>query len=70
MKVRCPHCGGTVAVKGIGRPASNIGVTEVCDILRLTRSIPAAAEKLGCPRGLVYKIVKAAGLTVKGVLDG
>ena len=69
MKViTCPHCGKVAATIGIGRAATNITVTEICDALRLCRSVPAAAEKLGCSRGLVYKLLKANGLTVKDVI--
>ncbi|MDP2919428.1 MAG: hypothetical protein Q8O43_04325 [Dehalococcoidia bacterium] len=71
MKViTCPHCGKVAATLGIGRAATNIVVTDICDALRLCRSVPLAAEKLGCSRGLVYKILKANGLTVAGVING
>jgi len=71
MKViTCPHCGKVAATLGIGRAASNIAVTDICDALRLCRSVPAAAEKLGCSRALVYKILKANGLTVKDIIGG
>ena len=49
----------------MGRSASNIGVIEVCDTLKLCHSVPLAAEKLGCSRALVYKVLKANGLAVK-----
>lgn len=71
MKViTCPHCGKVAATLSLGRLASNMGVIEVCDALRLHRSVPAAAEKLKCSRALVYKILKAAGLTPAEVLKG
>ena len=63
MKVQCPHCGKTVAVNGLGRKAFNMPVTKVCDALRLHRSIPAAADSLGCSRAYIYKVLKANGLT-------
>ncbi len=69
MKViTCPHCGKVAATLLLGRSASNIGVTKVCDALRLCRSVPAAAEKLGCSRAYIYKVLKYNGLTVKEVL--
>ena len=71
MKViTCPHCGRVAATLSLGRSASNIGVIEVCDALRLCRSVPLAAEKLGCSRGLVYKVLKANGLTPAEVIKG
>jgi len=70
MTVVCPHCGRVAATIGIGRPSSNIGVTVICDNLRLHRSVAVAAKTLGCSRALVYKLLKVNGLTVKKVLDG
>jgi hypothetical protein len=59
MKViTCPHCGKSSATLSLGRPATKITVIEVCDTLRLLYNIPAAAQKLGCSRALIYKILK------------
>ena len=66
----CPHCGKAIAALGIGRAATNIAVTDVCDALRLRRSVLAAAESLGCSRGLIYKILKENGLTPADVIKG
>lgn len=68
--VTCPHCGGMVAVNGLGRKAFNLPVTKVCDALRLCCSVPAAAESLGCSRGLIYKILKANRMTPAEVIKG
>jgi len=68
--ITCPHCGKVAATIGIGRAATNIVVTDICDALRLCRSVPAAAEKLGCSRALVYKVLKANGLTPADVMKG
>lgn len=62
MLIQCPHCGGTVVVNGLGRKAFNMPVTEVCDALRLHRSVLAAATALDCSRAYVYKVLKANGL--------
>ena len=70
MKVQCPHCGGTVAVNGFGRRPLNIVVTKVCDALRLHCSVLAAANELGCSRAYIYKVLKANGFTVAGVIKG
>ena len=67
MKVQCPNCGETIAVK-FGRKAFNMPVTKVCDALQLYRSVPAVAEKLKCSRALVYKVLKTNGLTVQDVI--
>ena len=71
MKViTCPHCGKVAATIGIGRVATNIVVTDICDALRLHCSIPAAAESLGCSRALIYKVLKANGMTPADVIKG
>ena len=66
--VICPYCGKVAATLLLGRPASNVVVTEVCDVLRLCRSVPLTAEKLGCSRALIYKILKAEGLIAKDII--
>ena len=71
MKViTCPHCGKVAATLGIGRAATNIAVTDICDALRLCRSVPSAAKKLGCSRPLIYKILKNHGMTPADVIKG
>ena len=71
MKViTCPHCGKVAATIGIGRAPTNIGVTDICDALRLCRSVPATAEKFGCSRELIYKILKQHGMTPEDVIKG
>ena len=65
MKViTCPHCGKLVATLSLGRPATKIAVIEVCDALRLHQNVPAAAERLGCSRALIYKLLKANRLNI------
>ncbi len=68
MIVNCPHCGGTVAVNGFGRPPLNIPVTKVYDALQLYHSLTAAAEGLGCSRAYVYKVLKASGLRAAAII--
>ncbi len=70
MEITCPYCGGQVAVNGFGRRPLNIGVTNVCDALQLHRAVLTAAEKLGCSRAYIYKVLKAAGLTPEDVIKG
>jgi len=71
MKViTCPHCGKLAATLSLGRPATKITVIEVCDALRLHFSIPAAAERLGCSRALVYKILKQHDIKPADVTKG
>ena len=70
MKINCPHCGKVAATIEIGRSPTNIVVTDICDALRFHRSIPAAAEKLGCSRALIYKILKSNGMTPADVIKG
>ena len=68
--ITCPHCGKVAATLGIGRAATNIAVTDICDALRLCRSVPSAAKKLGCSRPLIYKILKKHGMTPADVIKG
>ncbi|MFC1861568.1 hypothetical protein ACFLYL_04800 [Chloroflexota bacterium] len=58
------------ATIGIGRAATNIVVTDICDALRFHRSIPAAAESLGCSPALIYKILKANGMISADIIKG
>lgn len=70
MKViTCPYCGKVAATLGIGRAATNIVVTDVCDALQSTGNIRAAAVKLGCSRALIYKILKANDITPVEVIN-
>ena len=62
MLVRCPHCGGQVAVNGIGRKPLNITVKNVCDAIVGHKNILGAANELGCSRAYIYKTLKSIGL--------
>ncbi len=70
MKIQCPNCGKAVMVNNLGRKPFNIPVNNVYDALRLHRSVLAAAEKLGCSRAYIYKVLKADGLTVADIIKG
>ena len=70
MLIQCPNCGGTLALNSFGRRPLNIGVTKVCDALRLHRSVLAAANELGCSRAYIYKVLKANGLTAAALIKG
>jgi len=70
MIIRCPNCGKPVVVNGLGRKRLNIPLKNVCDALRLHRSVLAAANELGCSRAYIYKVLKAAGLTPADVING
>jgi molybdenum-dependent DNA-binding transcriptional regulator ModE len=66
--IRCPHCGETIEVSSSGRKPLNIPVIFICDVLRLHRSITAAARELGCSRGYIYKVLKINGLKVEDLV--
>jgi len=70
MLIRCPGCGRNIALNAIGRKPLNIAVNNVYDALRLCRSVPAAANELGCSRAYIYKVLKADGLTAASVIKG
>lgn len=67
MMTICPHCGKAITVSGIGRKRLNIGVKKFCDTLKECSTVSAAALELGRSRAYIYKTLKDAGLTVKGV---
>ena len=68
MAITCPYCGKVAAALRIGRAATNIGVTEVCDALRLYDTVSSTAEKLGCSRAYIYKVLKAEGFSMKDII--
>jgi hypothetical protein len=70
MKVRCPHCGKSVVVNGLGRKPLNIPLKNVCEALRVHRSVAAAAQELNCSEGYIFKVLKANGLRLKDVIKG
>ncbi len=70
VEVICPKCGEKIKITGIGgRKPKNIPVIFVCDKLLATGSVTQAAKELGCSRGYVYKVLKAAGLEPREILD-
>lgn len=68
MIIRCPYCGESVQVHGLGRRPLNLPVINVYDALRLHRNVLAAANSLGCSRAYIYKVLKADGLKLKDVI--
>ena len=71
VEINCPKCGEKIKIKGIGgRKPKDLPVIFVCDKLRATRSVKQAAEELGCSRGYIYKVLKAAGLVVREIMIG
>ncbi len=68
MIIRCPHCGESVQVNGIGRKPLNITVINVCDALQISPTVSRAAEKLNCSRGYIYKVLKEQGTNPKEVV--
>jgi len=69
MIIRCPECGKSIVVQGLGRKAFKMPVTKVCDALRLHNSVLGAATDLGCSRAYIYKVLKTNGLTAKEILE-
>jgi len=67
MIIQCSYCGKPVVVSGMGRKRLNIAVKNICDAVKGHSTVSAAALELGCSRGYIYKTLKEAGLTVKGV---
>lgn len=69
MILRCPHCGGTVAVHGLGRKPLNITVKNVCDAMEKHHNVAAAANELICSRAYIYKALEENGLDIKNFVD-
>jgi len=67
MIVQCPHCGKSVVVYGLGRKPLSLSVKNVCDALEDSSTVGQAAEKLGCSRGYIYKVLNTHGLIVREV---
>jgi len=69
VEIICPKCGEKIRVKSTGgRKPKDIPVIFICDKLQATRSVKQAAEELGCSRGYIYKVLKAAGLGVREIM--
>lgn len=68
MIVQCPHCGETIAVNGLGRPRLNIALKNICEALRLHRSVAEAAKELGCSEGYIFSALKANGLRLRDII--
>lgn len=68
MRVRCPHCGGTVPVNDIGRKRLGISVKNITDALQTCQNAELAAKELGCSRGYIYQELKKKRLKLKDVI--
>jgi len=70
MLIECPHCGGKIAVNGLGRKTLNIPLINVYDALQVHRNVQGAAYELRCSRAYVYKVLKSKRLTPADVING
>lgn len=69
MIVRCPNCGHSVVVNGLGRKPLNMPLKIVCESLRAHRSVVAAAhQELNCSEGYIFNVLKANGLRLRDVV--
>jgi len=83
--IECPRCGADVFVKVYtGRPPMNIPVKNVSDALRKhyrtlrrlhngkvrSRAVRETAKEFETSSAYIYQVVKQAGLTVAGILEG
>lgn len=69
MHVKCPNCGETVAVKGIGRKPLNIPLKNVLDALQTCHSVAAAAQELGCSPAYIFGVLKTNGKKLNDVIQ-
>jgi len=70
MIVKCPHCGKSVVVNGLGRKPLNIPLKNVLESLQAHRDVTAAARGLGCSPSYIFGVLKANGLKLKDVIKG
>ena len=68
MKVRCPHCGKSVVVNGLGRKPLNIPLKNVCESLQAHHSVAASAQELNCSQAYIFKVLKDNGLKLGDVI--
>ena len=68
MIIRCPHCGKTVAVNGLGRKPLNIPLKNVLESLQIYRGVRTAAREPGCSPSYIFGALKANGLQLEGVV--
>ncbi len=68
--ITCPYCHKIAATLRIGRQQTSITVTDVYDALQACGNVSDAAKNLGCSRALIYKILKANGMTARRALAG
>ena len=69
MIVECQHCGKPVVVNGLGRKRLNIPLKDVCEALRVHRSVETAAQELGCSQGYIFNVLKTNGLRLKDIIN-
>jgi hypothetical protein len=70
MLLKCPHCGKSVVVNGLGRKPLNIPLNNICEALRGHSSVEAAANELNCSQAYIFKVLKANGLKLGDVVKG
>jgi hypothetical protein len=68
MLVRCPHCGKSVMVNGLGRKRLNIPLKNVCETLQAHRDVVAAAQELNCSQAYIFGILRANKLKLKDII--
>lgn len=69
MLVRCPTCGGTITVNGLGRKRLNIPLKNISDCLQAHRNVVTAANELGCSPAYIFGVLKVHGLKFKDVIS-
>jgi len=68
MIVRCPYCGESVVVNGLGRKPLSIPLKIVCEALQAHHNIVAAAKELNCSQAYIFGVLKANRLKLKDMV--
>jgi len=70
MRIICPGCGKTISVSIGGRKPLSLSVKNVCDAVAGCSTVSQAAEKLGCSRGYIYRVLREHGMSPKALTEG
>lgn len=68
MIVKCPNCGESVVVNGLGRKPLNIPFKIVCDALNKHHNVRDTAQELRCSPAYIFKVLKANSLSLRDVI--
>ena len=69
MLIRCPHCGQSVVVNGLGRKPLNIPLKIICEALQAHGNVAVTAAELKCSQGYIFNMLKTNSLKLKDIIN-